>query len=78
MIDLDAAEKLAMHWIEPSPGDVVTRETAVNEEVLALDVVALIAEVRQLRAKLADAHDQIDACCERCLDKCPHAPREQP
>ena len=41
-------------------------------------VPALIAEVRQLRAKLADAHEQLDACCERCLDKCPHAPTEQP
>ena len=38
----------------------------------------LIAEVRRLRAKLADAHEQLDACCERCLDKCPHVPTRTP
>lgn len=70
MIDLDAAEKRA--------GDGIAFATSRSEEQLALDVVDLIAEVRQLRAKLADAHEQLDACCERCLDKCPHAPKEQP
>lgn len=45
---------------------------------LLAEIGTLKAERDELAAKLADAHEQLDACCERCLDKCPHAPKEQP
>lgn len=56
----------------------VANETPFADE--AKDALAqrgkLIAEIGMLKAKLADAHEQLDACCERCLDKCPHMPKE--
>ena len=45
---------------------------------LLAEIGTLKAERDALAAKLADAHEQLDACCERCLDKCPHAPTVSP
>ena len=84
MIDLDAAEKLdaliaETRRIYELPSRLrYTSDVDSVLEALMLAIDQLTAEVRQLRTRLADAHEQLDACCERCLDKCPHSPKEQP
>lgn len=46
--ELAEASRRAAAWLVNDTGAVVTRERAINEEELALDVLALVARVRQL------------------------------
>jgi hypothetical protein len=61
--ELAEARRRAMYWIEPGYCEPVTRETAINEEHLALDVIALLSHVEQLTKeavfeRILDRHDK--------------------
>ena len=61
MIDTDAMRRRAEAWLAPS----TTRDTAINEEQLALDVIDLLAEVERLRGKLDDVtNGDFEAWCD--------------
>jgi hypothetical protein len=52
VIDRDEMRKRALEWIAPKGCEPVTRETAISEEVMALDVIELLDENERLRTAL--------------------------
>ena len=60
--ELDAAHERAMYELRKLDGTLVSRESALSEEVLACDLVALIAEIRSHRTRLSKADVEKVTC----------------
>lgn len=62
-LDLDDMRKRALDWATCSDGTLISRDEAINEASMALDVLDAIAEIQRLRAPLdereADMHMRI-------------------